>query len=164
MAINWVLPVRAVQFVLSVVVLGLMAYGTFLSPFSFPTTLHPSDFPLSVSSWWSTHWRQSSPSEINYLIFAPSWSLLSLVPLLLLQLVPKFESLRDKASVKWALLGLEGLTMLFWFSGFVALAVFLSGRICFGMVSLLILIHIFFLFFRYNRMHGPSADVRYSGM
>jgi hypothetical protein len=25
--------------------------------------------------------------------------------------------------------------MLFWFSGFVALAVFLSGRICFGMVS-----------------------------
>ncbi|KAH8631205.1 hypothetical protein IG631_12887 [Alternaria alternata] len=27
MAINWVLPVRAVQFVLSVVVLGLMAYG-----------------------------------------------------------------------------------------------------------------------------------------
>ncbi|CAN9412186.1 unnamed protein product [Alternaria alternata] len=86
MAINWVLPVRAVQFVLSVVVLGLMAY---------------------VSSWWSTHWRQSSPSEINYLIFAPSWSLLSLVPLLLLQLVPKFESLRDKASVKWALLGLE---------------------------------------------------------
>ncbi|CAN9388898.1 unnamed protein product [Alternaria alternata] len=113
MAINWVLPVRAVQFVLSVAVLGLMAY---------------------VSSWWSTHWRQSSPSEINYLIFAPSWSLLSLVPLLLLQLVPKFESLRDKASVKWALLGLEGLTMLFWFSGFVALAVFLSGRICFGMV------------------------------
>ncbi|CAN9418239.1 unnamed protein product [Alternaria alternata] len=86
MAINWVLPVRAVQFVLSVAVLGLMAY---------------------VSSWWSTHWRQSSPSEINYLIFAPSWSLLSLVPLLLLQLVPKFESLRDKASVKWALLGLE---------------------------------------------------------
>ncbi|CAN9359483.1 unnamed protein product [Alternaria alternata] len=27
MAINWVLPVRAVQFVLSVVVLGLMAYA-----------------------------------------------------------------------------------------------------------------------------------------
>jgi hypothetical protein len=147
MAINWVLPVRAVQFVLSVVVLGLMAYGTFLSPFSFPTTLHPSDFPLSVSSWWSTHWRQSSPSEINYLIFAPSWSLLSLVPLLLLQLVPKFESLRDKASVKWALLGLEGLTMLFWFSGFVALAVFLSGRICFGMVSLSFLYTFSFFFF-----------------
>jgi hypothetical protein len=27
------------------------------------------------------------------------------------------------------------LTMLFWFGGFVALAVFLSGRICFGTVS-----------------------------
>ena len=52
--------------------------------------------------------------------------------------------------MKWALLGLEGLTMLFWFSGFVALAVFLSGRICFGMVSLFILIHIFLLFFSFS--------------
>ncbi|KAH6868810.1 hypothetical protein BKA58DRAFT_317599 [Alternaria rosae] len=112
MAINWILPVRAAQAVLSIVVLGLMAY---------------------VSSWWSTHWRQSSPMEINYLIFAPSWTILSLIPLLLTSL-PKFSHLSEKGSVKWALLGLEGLTMLFWFSGFVALAVFLSGRICFGMV------------------------------
>jgi hypothetical protein len=36
MAINWVLPVRAVQFVLSVVVLGLMAYGTSFPLFLFP--------------------------------------------------------------------------------------------------------------------------------
>jgi hypothetical protein len=32
------------------------------------------------------------------------------------------------------LLALEGLTMLYWFGGFVALAVFLSDRICFGTV------------------------------
>lgn len=29
MAVNWVLPVRGAQAVLSIVVLGLMAYGTF---------------------------------------------------------------------------------------------------------------------------------------
>ncbi|KAF1944879.1 hypothetical protein EJ02DRAFT_397353 [Clathrospora elynae] len=111
MAINWVLAVRAVQTVLSIIVLGLMAY---------------------VSSWWSIHWRQSSPSEINYLIFAPAWSLLALVPLLLVPL--KFSHLQDSTAGRWGMLGLEGLTMLFWFAGFVALAVFLSGRICFGMV------------------------------
>lgn len=69
--------------------------------------------------------------------------------------------------MKWALLGLEGLTMLFWFSGFVALAVFLSGRICFGMVSLSFLYTFsFFLsfFFGTYRMHGPFTDVGYSGM
>lgn len=109
---NWMLPVRAVQAVLSIVVLGLMAY---------------------VSSWWATHWRQSSPIEINYLIFAPAWSLLVLAPLILTSL-SKFAHVAEKGAVKWALLGVEAMTMLFWLSGFVALGVFLSGRICFGMV------------------------------
>ncbi|KAF1835264.1 hypothetical protein BDW02DRAFT_597520 [Decorospora gaudefroyi] len=111
MKISWIHPVRALQAALSIVVLGLMSY---------------------VSSWWSTHWRQSSPSEINYLIFAPAWTILALAPLLLIPL--KYSHLQDRGLVKWALLGLEGMTMLFWFSGFVALGVFLSGRICFGMV------------------------------
>jgi hypothetical protein len=34
------------------------------------------------------------------------------------------------------MVGAEGLVVVFWFAGFVALAVFLSGRICFGMVCL----------------------------
>lgn len=38
--------------------------------------------------------------------------------------------------MKWALLGIEGMTMLFWLSGFVSLGVFLNGRICFGMVCI----------------------------
>ncbi|USP80551.1 hypothetical protein yc1106_07825 [Curvularia clavata] len=112
MAVNWVLPVRGAQAVLSIVVLGLMAY---------------------VSSWWSSHWRQSSPMEINYLIFAPAWSLLTLAPLILISL-SKFSHLAEQRMVKWALLAIEGMTMLFWLSGFVSLGVFLSGRICFGMV------------------------------
>lgn len=73
--------------------------------------------------------------EINYLIFAPAWSLLALAPLILTSL-GKFSHSADTGAVRWALLGLEGLTMLFWLSGFVALGVFLSGRICFGMVRI----------------------------
>jgi hypothetical protein len=33
MAVNWILPVRATQAILSVVVLGLMAYGTSSPPY-----------------------------------------------------------------------------------------------------------------------------------
>ncbi|XP_014561861.1 hypothetical protein COCVIDRAFT_22157 [Bipolaris victoriae FI3] len=112
MAMSWMLPARAAQAVLSIVILGLMAY---------------------VSSWWSSHWRQSSPIEINYLIFAPAWSLLTLAPLMLISL-GKFTHLAEQTTMKWALLGIEGMTMLFWLSGFVSLGVFLNGRICFGMV------------------------------
>ena len=129
---NWVHGVRAIQAVLSVAVLGLMAYGmrilSRLPLFRFTNA-------QTVSSWWATHWRQSSPMEINYLIFAPAWSILALVPIIATSM-PKYKHLLDQPMIKWAVLGLEGLTMLFWFSGFVALGVFLSGRICFGMVCI----------------------------
>ncbi|KAF2033507.1 hypothetical protein EK21DRAFT_58428 [Setomelanomma holmii] len=111
MAVNWILPVRGVQAVLAITVLGLMAY---------------------VSSWWLSHWRESSPSEVNFLIFAPSWTVLALVPLIAMPW--RFSHLLSSSLAKWGLLTLEGLTMLFWFGGFVALAVFLSDRICFGTV------------------------------
>ncbi|KAH7117948.1 hypothetical protein B0J11DRAFT_96126 [Dendryphion nanum] len=111
MAVNWVLPVRSVQAVLSVTVLGLMGY---------------------VASWWSSHWRQFSPTEVNFMIFAPAWSILALCAL---TVVPwKMPHVADQTIPKIALLALEGLTMLFWFGGFIALAVFLSDRICFGTV------------------------------
>ncbi|KAH8716923.1 membrane-associating domain-containing protein [Phaeosphaeriaceae sp. PMI808] len=111
MAISWVLPVRAVQALLALTVLGLMGY---------------------VSSWWSTHWRQSSPSEVNFLIFAPAWTLLALAPLIVVPL--KFSSMLSSRGAQIGMLALEGLTMLHWFGGFIALAVFLSDRICFGTV------------------------------
>lgn len=91
----------------------------------------------AVSSWWSTHWRQSSPSEVNFLIFAPSWTILALVPLVVLPL--RFSHLTTSTAAKYGILALEMLTMLFWFGGFIALAVFLSDRICFGTVCLIIL-------------------------
>ncbi|KAL6707059.1 hypothetical protein ACN47E_004811 [Coniothyrium glycines] len=111
MKVNWIHPVRGVQAGLSIAVLGLMGY---------------------VASWWTTHWRQMAPSEVHFLVFAPAWSLLALVPLILVPL--KFNHLLSTPAGRYGMVGLEGLTMLFWFSGFIALAVFLSDRICFGMV------------------------------
>ncbi|KAF2734861.1 hypothetical protein EJ04DRAFT_227638 [Polyplosphaeria fusca] len=111
MAVNWVLPVRGLQAVLAVTVLGMMAY---------------------VASWWTSHWRQLSPSEVNWMIFSPVWTILVLVPLILVPL--KFDHMSSQPAVKWGLLVAEALTMLYWFGGFIALAVFLSDRICFGTV------------------------------
>lgn len=69
-----------------------------------------------------------SPSEINFLIFASVFSMLSLIYLLVAPM--KFP----RAAPQYALLAVEGIAMTFWFAGFVALAVFLSSRICFGNV------------------------------
>jgi hypothetical protein len=130
MAINYILPIRAVQAVLSITVLGLMSYGAPLQPKALFLFYLLS--PIAVSSWWSSHWRQSSPSEVNFLIFAPSWTVLTILALVLAQL--RYSHLTSSKGAQWSLLALEGLTMLFWFGGFVALAVFLSDRICFGTV------------------------------
>ncbi|KAF2182734.1 hypothetical protein K469DRAFT_711419 [Zopfia rhizophila CBS 207.26] len=107
MAINWVLALRGLQAVLALVMLGLMAY---------------------VATWWTNHWRQMSPTEINFMIFSPVWTLLALIYLVVAPM--KFPA----AAHKFAILGAEVLTMFYWFGGFIALAVFLSDRICFGTV------------------------------
>jgi len=73
-----------------------------------------------------------SPVEVNFLIFSPVWSLLALVPLVAVPL--KFPSMAASKGPRYGLLALELLTGLYWFGGFIALAVFLRDRICFGTV------------------------------
>jgi len=71
-----------------------------------------------------------APSQVNWLVFVSAWTLLALIYLIV---VPaRFSD--TAAHHKFAILGVETLTMLFWFAGFVALAVFLSNRVCFGHV------------------------------
>jgi hypothetical protein len=55
-----------------------------------------------------------------------------LLPILLIPV--KFSHLLSSAGIRWGLVAVDALSMLFWFAGFVALSVFLSGRICFGQV------------------------------
>jgi hypothetical protein len=81
-----------------------------------------------VSNWWGNYWRDMSPAEINFLVFCSVWTLITLIYVVVAPM--KFP----RAAHKFALLGADGLAMTFWFAGFVALAVFLSSRVCFGNV------------------------------
>lgn len=71
-----------------------------------------------------------SPVEVNFLIFSPVWSLLAIAALVVVPM--KMTSFASSTAGRYGLLALEILTMLYWFGGFVALAVFLRDRICFG--------------------------------
>ncbi|KAK4181093.1 membrane-associating domain-containing protein [Triangularia setosa] len=107
-----ILPLRAVQGVFSLLVLALSAY---------------------VAHWYNTTTVISSPSEINFLFFVSLWSLLSILSLELL--IPRFVAPMTAAS-NYIALGVELSNVVFWFAGFVALAVFLSrllfcrGSVC----------------------------------
>ena len=69
-----------------------------------------------------------SPSEINFLIFASAWTILALIYLIVAPWkVPD-------AAHKFGILAAEAVTMIFWFAGFIALAVFLGDRVCYGHV------------------------------
>ncbi|KAM0713770.1 hypothetical protein Q7P37_010732 [Cladosporium fusiforme] len=105
----FILSLRAVQAVLTILILGLTGY---------------------VANWWGTYWNSGAPSSVAFLVFCSVITLLALVYLIL---VPMRwgESKLNHAGV---IAGVEGLIMLFWFAGFIALAVFLSDRVCFGHV------------------------------
>ncbi|GJC82235.1 hypothetical protein CT0861_05735 [Colletotrichum tofieldiae] len=104
-----ILPLRIVQGVLALVILGLSAF---------------------VANWYNMDTMTSSPSQINFLVFVPLFSFISIA---YLEVVPKFA---PRASHPWAAVGFEALNVLFYFAGFVALAVFLSkllfcrGSVC----------------------------------
>jgi hypothetical protein len=84
----------------------------------------------AVSNWWANYWRDMSPTEVNFLLFSSVFSLITTVYLTLAAL----NKLPAIAANRFALLAADAITMMFWFGGFIALAVFLSSRVCFGNV------------------------------
>ncbi|KAK5108184.1 hypothetical protein LTR62_008715 [Meristemomyces frigidus] len=104
-----VLALRATQSILAIIILALTGY---------------------VAHWWTQYWRALAPSQINFLVFSSVWTILALLYLI----VVPWRFSETVAHHKFAILGMEMLTTLFWFAGFVALAVFLSDRVCFGHV------------------------------
>lgn len=107
MAAIFTLPLRIAQGLFALVVLGLTSY---------------------VANWWSGQWHQFPPSEVNFLIITAVWTLLALAYLVVAP--ARFHAAAHKSGI----LAAEALTMLFWFAGSIALAVFLSDRVCFGTV------------------------------
>lgn len=115
------IPLRAVQAVFAIIVLGLTAYGKQEKKFLVNKMSNLSLMMRTVASG-------ASPASDNFLVFTSVWTLLALI---YLAVVPTFV---PKASHKFAILAVEALTTLFWFAGFIALAVFLGDRVCHGHV------------------------------
>ncbi|KAI0096521.1 membrane-associating domain-containing protein [Daldinia grandis] len=103
------LAIRVAQLVFGIILLGLTAY---------------------VAHWYNVDTLTSSPSQINLLLFA---SLYTIVSVLYLELAPRFV---PKISHPMAAFALTTTNALFHFAGFVALAVFMSkllfcrGSVC----------------------------------
>lgn len=113
-----------------------------------------------MANWYNVDTLTSSPSQVNFLVFVPLFSLISIA---YLEAVPKFMPKckccfplepgvkESKSAVQkrtpsdkkafpvhhpWAVLALETTNVIFYFAGFIALAVFLSkllfcrGAVC----------------------------------
>jgi hypothetical protein len=74
-----------------------------------------------VSDWSYSGW---APSAANFLLFCSVWTILALAYLVFAPL--HFPT----AAHKFGILAAEFLTMLFWFAGFIALAVLLTDVGC----------------------------------
>ena len=106
---------RALQFLFALIVLGLTGHRKSHRPrqtislYQRNADYHSS--PFLVASY------DYSPSQVNFMVFVAVWTMLALI---YLGLAPRFFS--SFAHVH-AILALDALTMLFWFAGFIALAV-----------------------------------------
>ncbi|ELQ35550.1 hypothetical protein OOU_Y34scaffold00703g4 [Pyricularia oryzae Y34] len=96
------LPIRATQALFAIIILGLSGY---------------------VANWYNMETTASSPSQINFLVFIPIMTVLTL------GYVEGVARFMPRIFNPYIALGLEALNALFYFAGFIALAVFLNGLV-----------------------------------
>jgi len=94
-------PIRVIQGVLAIIVLGLMSYV--------------------VDGWDDFFWSWGH-STTNFLLFTSVWTILALIYLVLVS----FRFADHPAGHKFGVLFVETITTIFWFAGFVAFADLLS--------------------------------------
>ena len=69
----------------------------------------------------------ASPSQVNFLIFCAVWSILAVAFLIL---SPRYDTQARHVGHKFAILAVDAVTAIFWFAGFIALAVFIGVPNC----------------------------------
>jgi len=82
-----------------------------------------------VAEWWSQVHRQMAPAEVTFIVFISIFSLLIIAANMIVS-TARFERYSNPLTE----ICLDGLLMVCWFGGFIALPVFLKQRICFGTV------------------------------
>ncbi|KAF1972127.1 hypothetical protein BU23DRAFT_555374 [Bimuria novae-zelandiae CBS 107.79] len=90
-----ILPLRAVQALFSIIVLGLTAY---------------------IIDAYRGPWGGWTPDSVDFMLFTSIWTLLAVAYLLLAP--TRFPA----AAHKYAIVGVEAVTMIFWFAAWVAVA------------------------------------------
>lgn len=109
MVLNPIPILRIVQGILALIVVGTAGYV--------------------VNYYREAPTPRKAPSEVNFLIWNFVWTVLAL---LYLGLAPTYV---PNLYHKWAVVGAEGLSVLFWFCGWVAMAAWLgNATVCFGTV------------------------------
>lgn len=91
-------------------------------------TQRPSVDSDIVAHWWDGYRHSYSPSQVNFLLFTCAWTILALAYLIVAP--ARFPV----AAHKYGILAVEFLTMIFWFAGFIALAVLVDEYWCIGRV------------------------------
>ena len=107
---NILLPLRAVQILFAIILLGLTGYLANATNGSF------------------RNFYYESPGQVSFNVFNSVWTILVGAALLVIPL--KFAG--SKANHHYGALALDALTMIFWFAGFIALAVWTNRTFNFG--------------------------------
>lgn len=87
MSIGLLLPIRIAQAVFAIVILGLSGYGT-RDLYNWHTAEELLTYHI-VSHWYNADTLTASPSQINFLVFVPVFTLISI---LYLEIAPRFMS------------------------------------------------------------------------
>jgi hypothetical protein len=133
MVTDWVLYLRAVQLIFAIIELGLTAYGRFRPQLhSNPTFLFylqvcpPFFFLMTnvgiyiVADTINSIFSNASPSQLNFVIFCAIWSILAVAFLII---SPRYDPQAQHVGHKFPILGVDVVTAIFWFAGFIAWAV-----------------------------------------
>ncbi|EKD21005.1 uncharacterized protein L3040_004623 [Drepanopeziza brunnea f. sp. 'multigermtubi'] len=133
MGLGLLLPIRIAQAVFAIITMSLSAF---------------------VAHWYNNDTLTASPSQVNFLIFVSLWSFISIA---YLELTPRFM---PKIATPIIHLAVNLLPTIFFFSGFVALTVFLGKLLfCRGSVCGAARADAAFAFFSWLLWTGSSALV-----
>lgn len=123
MTFPWIYPVRAVQALFAVIVIGLTGYGLFRTK-SFENSQKKTNKSPVVSTFYNG-WSYSD--TVNFLLFLGCWTAFVAVPYLAISPI-WFPRLAHH----YVIPAVEVITMIFWFAGFIAMGAMLPRPRCHG--------------------------------
>lgn len=123
MAFPWIYPVRVVQALFGVIVIGLTGYGPSLQ-YKIPS-IKKTNKSLVVSTFY---YEWSYSDTVNFLLFLGCWTAFVAVPYL--TIAPIWF---PRLAHHYVIPAVEVITMIFWFAGFIAMGAMLPPpRWCHG--------------------------------